>query len=174
MWWLIIAVYGVVYISNIFSNLFALYQIKKCTNKLYTFIETVKDLSPHITKIPENCSAAYEELMRYSPIVSKYSYSALSYDECIFENLEKSEHLCNIIRMKYNEQRHKLFATFNPIIAFKIFLRLPSTILSWMGFSIKDKTRGWIDIIGTVVIYSAEMFQPEIKQWILSIFSNSH
>ncbi len=160
----------IIYVGNILKSAITLMQLKTCLKKLECFIQAYKNPGPYSATLPAECQSAYQDLLKYNPVISKYTTSSLSYNRGEFENHQTSIFLCGKLLMVHNEKKHDLFNAFNPINAFKIFLQLPVTILSWMGFRIKDKARGWIDAVGWLITILFDYFGEEIKGWIISFF----
>lgn len=162
-------IFTTLYITNIIKKAIWILQIKKGLNLLHTYISCYKNLSAENTYSKEHLDA-FNALMAYNPVISRFSPSNLSYTHSQFENREAAEYLLFSFRDKLDQQKHTFYSSFNPLCAFKTLLRLPSTLLSWMGFRISEKKCSWFDAFGWIVTGIFDMFGEEIKTSILSLF----
>lgn len=165
----IVIVFAILYVTNAIKNAIWIFQIKKGLKLLYTYIDCYKNLGVQNTYSKEHLDA-FNALMAYNPVISRFSSSNLSYTNSQFENREAAEYLLFSFRDKLYQQKHTFYSSFNPLCAFKTLLRLPSTLLSWMGFRISEKKCSWFDAFGWIVTGIFDMFGEEIKTSILSLF----
>jgi len=153
------------YSYNILVNLVHLFQILKGISRLNKFIKAYEQ--------KKNCKLKQKALLSYFPIISRYLgyYSnTLDYGDSIYKIYYKCVPMRNTLLSKRDYQIHQLKDSFNPILGLKTFVTFPVTLLSWLGVRIRPSQGIAITIILGIIAYLFDMFKPEIKSSLISLF----
>lgn len=146
MYKILFVAFSLVYICNIFVNLFHLFQIFKGIRRLNNFIYCYEQR--------KDCKHKQSKLLRYFPIISRYlgCYSkTLTYNDSVYRIYEKCVPMRNALLSQRDNQIHYLMGEFIPISALKIFLSIPYQLLLWCGFRPNRNHKSAINTIGIAV-----------------------
>lgn len=155
MYKILFVAFFLVYICNIFANLFHLFQILKGIQKLNNFIKCYEQR--------KTCNHKQRALLRYFPIISRYlGYfsKTLTYNDSVYSIYDKCIPMRNALLSQRDNQIHHLKGEFNPISALKIFLSIPYQLILWCGFRPNRNRKSAINVIGIAI----EVFLAKILE----------
>ena len=150
---ILLAIFALVYIHNLWKHFSTFTQVKRCLKKVTSFLNE------------------YIALLKYSDIISRHVITPRLHckdTEAVFFSHCKQLH--SELWMLKQEKWHLFLRSLNPLPSVKDAILLPVTILSWLGFKPKKVTALLLTIVGWVITYLLEVFQPEVRDLIVAVF----
>ncbi|EDP68604.1 hypothetical protein CAT7_05039 [Carnobacterium sp. AT7] len=187
----ILLLLGLAYLYQIITTFFKISRIENILKQLQGFIdncenilnenEYVSNYRNDFTYYYENSKSLLEEksdkdlyinTLSISPqireLIPDLSMNSLSYNNNLFENFQAAKFIRNELFMVESETRFDLKKRYNPLFILKIILKLPSSILTHIGFDAKTTSKNLINMIFWLITFLTSLFSSEIKSLIFN------
>lgn len=170
----LLLLFFIVYVYSIFKNLYNLFQINKLIEILYNYLNsaTFKKNYYQVDMIKkDNYIQCLTKVLNNYPSISKYTtcYDFLEYGATDKENFKSAYNIYNDLLMRKNYIFYNLVHSLNPLNGLKQMFKLPSSIISWIGFEPSNIFSKLFDILCWLVTYLLSMYSQEIKLFISTL-----
>ncbi len=162
-----------IYVYTIAYHFFRLKEINSIIDTIEKYLSSIKMKAYGSPELLDDYAACLNKLLfRYPKIVKLLGFYCpdLEYGAPTQETYRNAVRIYHDILMKRNYVISDFWESFNPIVAVKKFLQIPSTFLNWIGFNLKSSSIKFINLIGWLLAYMLNLYADEIKLLITSFF----
>lgn len=159
MWYIILALFVLLYGKRILAECFRYHAIK----------HSIRLANGFCVAYPSNrYEKELERLLKYSSVIRKYVR-----EPRVSRTLLPNANYANASRIRLkmmdalDEQRHNALSSLNPMNAVKDLVLFPVTILRWIGFKPGKIASTVIANVWWILQYLLDTFQPEIRELLI-------
>lgn len=163
----LILFYLLIYVYFVAKNIFLLCKIRKAITVLNNYLNSAimpKSYYDEIIK-KDNYQQCLNEVLFYYPDIVKFqnSFERLEYGVPDKQNYIAAYQIYNELLMEGNFITHKFIDSLNPVYALKKMFKIPSSLISWIGFKPSTMFSKLLNIFCWLLTYILNMYSHEIK-----------
>lgn len=171
----LLIILALIYIYTISIGFFKIKDIDSLIKVIEKYLLSAKPNSRKQLVLLDNYSDSLKDLLFSYPKIVKYCgvYTPiLEYGASPEATYANTIQIYNDIRMDRNYAVSEFINALNPIVSIKKLLRIPSTVLNYIGFDFKEGSIKFINLIGWLLAYFFNLYAEEIKTLISSFLNN--
>lgn len=166
---------AIIYIYTIIRCFLKIKEIDMLIDVLEKYLDSVKNNSHRDISFNDDYVDSLSLLLHHYPKIVNclgFYIPDLEYGADAKETYKNAFCIYNDLLMSRNYAVDRFLNSFNPSISIKKFLRIPSTLLKWMGFNFDSDFIKIINLLGWLLAYFLNLYAPEIKTLISTFFKN--